>query len=82
MFLNVFAEEADIGEIQLEGNLLNGEVGLQQVVFDMANRAFRNPVHGRASALFLADRTEVLRGDQQLLSKGPDFTLGICRMTE
>ena len=57
MFLDVFAEEADIGEIQLEGNLFNGEVGLQQVVFDMANRAFRNPVHGRASALFFEDDT-------------------------
>lgn len=64
MLFDVFAEKADIGEIKLEGNLLNGEVGLQKVVFDLGDRAFRNPVHGRASALFLADGAEILRSDQ------------------
>ena len=77
MFLDVFAEEADIGKIKLEGNLFNGKVCLQQVVFDLGDRAFRNPVHGRATALFLADGAEVLRGDQQLFGVGPDFTLGV-----
>ena len=82
MFLNVFAEEADIGEIQLEGNLFNGEVGLQQVVFDMGDDAFCYPIQGRSTALFLTDRAEVLRSDQQLFGVGPDFALGVCRMTE
>ena len=57
MFLDVFAEEADIGEIQFESNLFNGKVCLQQIVFDLSDRAFRNPVHGSASALFFADDT-------------------------
>ena len=63
MLLDVFAEETDIGEIQFEGNLFHSEVGLQQVIFDVSDRAFCNPIHGRATALFLADGTEVLRGD-------------------
>lgn len=31
MFLDVFAEEADIGEIKLEGNFLNGEVSQKAI---------------------------------------------------
>ena len=82
MLLDVFAKETDIREIHLEGYLLYGEAGLQQVVFDVADGTFRNPVHGCASALFLADGAEILWGDQQLFGIGPDFTFSVCRMTE
>ncbi len=82
MFFDIFAKETDIGEIQFEGNLFNRKIGLQQVVFDASDGAFRNPVHSRATALFLADRAKVLRRDQQLLGVAPDFTLGVFRVTE
>ena len=59
MLLGVFAEKADIGEVHFEGNLLDGEVGLQKVVFDVSDGAFRNPFHRRATAFFLADGAEV-----------------------
>ena len=82
MLPDVFTEKADIREIQLEGNLFNGEVGLQKIVLDVGDGALCNPVHSRATALFLADRAEVLWGNQQLLGIVSDFTLSIGRMME
>ena len=82
MLLDVFAEETDIGEIQLEGDFFHGEVGLQQVVSDMADDALRNPVHGCPAALFLADRAEVFGGNQQLLGVCLHLPFGVGRAAE
>ena len=44
VFFDVFAKKTNIGEIQLEGDFLHREVGLQKVVFDMVHRVFGDQV--------------------------------------
>ena len=82
VFLDVFAKEADIGEIQFEGDFLYGKVCLEQVIFDVTDGTLSNPIHRRTPSFFLTYSAQIFWSDKQLFGVCPDFTLGVSWTAE
>ena len=65
MILDVFPEERRVGESHLVADLFDAIVGLLQIVADILQYMFGNPVVGRATRLFLTDGREVFGRDAE-----------------
>ena len=70
MFLHVLAEEGGVGEAQMHADLLDGEVGLLQVVADVFQHMLANPFVGSLARMLLADGREVFGRDAQFVGVG------------
>ena len=56
---DVLAEEGEVAETQFHGNLLDGEVGVEQVVAYIVLHIFADPVIGRFLADITADHRQI-----------------------
>ena len=65
MIFHVFTKEGGVGKSELFTNLFDTEICLSQVVTNILQHMFRNPLVGGLARILLAEGREVFRRDAQ-----------------
>ena len=86
MLFHVFAKEGGIGECEFVADLLDTEIRLPQVVTDILQHMFCNPLVGGLARILLADSSKVFGGNTKFagisFDRMPFHIVGVQQVEE